>query len=350
MWRRSIGPGCSSFAVKGDFFYTQEQRGEEEVVTCYNMSAGELVWRHSDQARFWDSHAGAGPRATPTLSGNRVYTFGATGILNVLDDGNGELLWSRNAASNAGAALPGWGFSSSPLVVDEVVMIAAAGKMVAYHVDGGEPLWFGPGGGKGYSSPHLLSIDGTTQILMMNETGLESVSPGDGRLLWKYEIPGEHIVQPALIEGGDILVSSGGNKGMRRIAVTRAIGGWDIQERWESPHIKAMFNDFVVHEGHVYGFVGPSVACMDIQSGERKWRGGRYGGQILLLAEQDLLLVLSEKGELALVRAVPDQWEELSRIQAIEGKTWNHPVVAGDVLLVRNTQEMAAYLLPLKKG
>src|SRR2546427_96328 len=259
LWRRPIGPGWSSFAVRGDLLYTQEQRGDDEVVACYRLTTGEPVWRHRDAARFWESNAGAGPRATPTLSDGRVYTMGATGIVNALDARDGSVVWSRNAASDTGKKVPGWGFASSPLVVGDVVIVAAAGALAAYDLATGE-------------------------------------------------------------------------------------------ERWTSNGLKPYLNDFVVHDGHAFGFDGSILACIDLKDGKRKWKGGRYGhGQLVLLSDQGVLLVLSEEGELVLVAAAPDQFTELARFPAIEGKTWNHPVLVGDVLLVRNGQELAGFRLPLTR-
>lgn len=185
IWRRPIGPGWSSFAVSGNLFYTQEQRGEDEIVSCYNLTTGKPVWRHRDAARFYESNAGAGPRATPTLGNGRVYTFGATGIVNALDARNGSVVWSRNAASDTKTKMPVWGFASSPLVVGDVVIVAAAGSLAAYDVTNGNPRWFGPVG-RGYSSPQLLTIDGVAQVLLVNGEGVLSAAPADGTLLWKY--------------------------------------------------------------------------------------------------------------------------------------------------------------------
>ncbi len=352
LWRRPVGPGWSSFAVRGNLLYTQEQRGDDEVVACYHVTTGEPVWRHRDATRFWEANAGAGPRATPTLSDGRVYTFGATGILNVLDARDGAVVWSRNAASDTDTEVPYWGFASSPLVVDDIVIVAVEGALAAYDLATGDPRWFGPDGGDGYSSPHLVTIDGVEQILLMSIAGATSVAPTDGTLLWEHAWPGNsRIVQPALTADGDILISRGVTSGIRRIAVARGPSGWTVEERWTSNRLKPYFSDFTVHEGHAYGFDGSILASIDVDDGTRMWKGGRYGsGQLVLLADQDLLLVLSEQGELALVEAAPDQFTELARFAAIEGKTWNHPVLVGDLLLVRNSQEMVAFRLSLASG
>ncbi len=347
LWRRPVGPGWSSFAVRGNLVYTQEQRGDDEVVSAYNLTTGQPVWLHRDTARFFEANAGAGPRATPTLSHGRVYTFGATGILNALDAGSGAVVWSRNVASDTKTEVPYWGFSSSPLVVGDLVVVAAAGQLAAYDLATGKPRWSGAAD-HGYSSPHLATIDGVPQILMMSNAGTISVAPADGKLLWEHRWRGSPIVQPALTADGDVLISASAESGTRRLAVAHGPGGWTVEERWTSRGLKPYFNDFVVHHGHAFGFDARILSCIDLEDGARKWKGGRYGnGQLVLLPDQDLLLVLSEQGELALVKAAPDQFTELATFPAIEGKTWNHPVLVGDVLLVRNGEEMAAFRLAL---
>jgi outer membrane protein assembly factor BamB len=353
MWRRPIGPGWSSFAVRGDSLYTQEQRGDNEIVACYKVSTGEPVWRHRDPVRFWESNGGAGPRATPTLSEDRVYAFGATGILNALDAGNGNVLWSRNVASDTGRSVPQWGFASSPLVVDNLVIVAASGTLAAYDLSTGNPRWVGRRQLGSYSSPHRATIDGVPQVLLLSGSGAASFAPANGAVLWEHgwQAGGTTIVQPALTAEGDILINAiamAGGAGLRRIAVAHDAGGWSAKERWTSNGLKPYFNDFVVHKGHAFGFDGSILACIDLADGKRKWKGGRYGnGQLVLLADQDLMLVLSEEGELALVSATTDGFKEIARFPALAGKTWNHPVVAGGILLVRNGEEMAAFRLPL---
>lgn len=350
MWRRPIGPGWSSFSVRGDILYTQEQRGQDEIVSAYKVSTGEPVWRHRDPIRFYESNGGAGPRATPTIHGERVYAHGATGMLNALDANTGAVIWAHNTSTDTKREVPMWGISSSPLVVDGLVIVSVYGTLTAYDAATGKLRWVGPLHGGAYSSPHLVTIDGVTQVVILSAPGAVSVNPADGKLLWEHKWEGGAIVQPAITSDGDILINgmaATGGVGTRRLMIKRNGAEWTPEERWTSNGLKPYFNDLVLHEGHAFGFDGNILSCIDLADGKRKWKGGRYGnGQMLLLAAQDVLLVLSEDGELALVSATPDQFKEIARFPALNAKTWNHPVIVGNVLLIRNGEEMAAFRLP----
>jgi len=231
-----------------------------------------------------------------------------------------------------------------------MVITAASGRLVAYDINTGTPKWTRVTGGGGYSSPHLATIDGVEQILLQVGGGVASVGL-DGTLLWVDKgLDGAAMLQPIVLGDGGLLVASGdmmGGTGVRRLQVARnADGTWKIEERYTSRGLKPYFNDYVVHKGYAFGFDGTILSAINIENGERVWKGGRYGaGQLLLLPDQDLLLVVSEEGDLALVSALPDKHTEVAKFKALEGKTWNHPVLIGDLLLVRNGEEMAAFRL-----
>jgi len=355
LWRRAVGPGWSSFAVDNGILYTQEQRGEEEQVAAYSVTTGEPVWRHSDPVRFYESNGGAGPRGTPTVSNGRVYALGATGILNALDAATGAVIWSRNAATDTGVPVPGWGISSSPVVFNDVVVTAVSGALIAYDPATGTQRWLLKSRGGSYSSPQLVTIDGVPQLLFQSGFGATSVAPDSGMVLWEHAWEGFRIVQPAVVPGGSGVIvtdaSAAGGLNLRRLDVARGPNGWTVEEKWTSPGLKPYFNDFVIHAGHAFGFDGSILSSIDIADGTRKWKGGRYGhGQLMLLPEQDLLLVLSEEGELALVGATPGGHVEHARFKAIDGKTWNHPALVNNVLVVRNGEEMAAFRLAPARG
>lgn len=351
IWRRAAGPAWSSFAVRNGRVYTQEQRGEYEIASCYDAATGRPVWTHADNVRFWESNAGAGPRGTPTLDQGSLYTMGATGILNALNAGNGALRWTRDTAADTGAKVPTWGIASSPLVTDGKVIVAASGRLAAYDAQSGNLVWKGTLTGGSYSSPHLAEIGGVSQVLFLNDKGLSSVALTTGEVLWQHAWPGFSSLQPALTGDGGVLIVTGdaaGGNGTRRLKVEHGSGAWKVEEMWTSRGLKPYFNDMVIHKGHAYGFDGGILAAINLEDGSRKWKGGRYGhGQLILLRDQDLLLVISEDGELALVSATPDEYKEIARVRALDEKTWNHPVLAGDTLLVRNSKEMAAYRLAL---
>jgi outer membrane protein assembly factor BamB len=352
LWRKRVGPGWSSFCVVGDRFFTQEQRGEEEMVVCYDSRTGEEIWTHADAARFNEVVAGPGPRATPTFHDGKLYVQGASGIVSSLDAATGEKIWSRNLVEDVKATVPMWGFSASPLVKEGLVTVfgGAEGKaVVAYDAGTGELRWTGGDGLMSYASTHLASIDGVEQLLMATNVGLYSFDPASGKELWMHEWTSDaaRIVQPAVVEGNDVILGTGMGVGTRRIHVARDDDAWKTEEVWTTKQFKPYFNDFVVHEGSLYGFDGAIFSCIDAETGDVLWKERGYGsGQVLLLADQGLLIVLAETGEVALLEANSEELRELAKILALTGKTWNHPVVAHGLLLVRNGEEMVCFELP----
>jgi outer membrane protein assembly factor BamB len=354
VWRHRIGPGWSSFAVVAGRLYTQEQRGDDELVVCYDAASGAELWVHRDATRFTEMLAGAGPRATPTFHEGNLYTLGANGRLNCLDPATGAVRWTRDIPQDAGAKVPQWGFSSSPLVVGGVVMVFAGGpngkSVLGYHTSSGDLAWSAGEGKLSYSSPHLAHLGGVEQVLIATDAGLTSIAPASGTVLWKHAWEAKdmaRIVQPALVGDSDVLIGTGMTLGTRRISVRREGDGWAAdKEVWTKKAIKPYFNDLVVHEGHLYGFDDSFFTCVGLEDGKGCWRARGYGnGQVLLLADQGVLLVLSEEGEVALVAANPQRHQELARFKAIEGKTWNHPVIAHGKLYVRNGEEVACFQL-----
>lgn len=354
LWRRPVGPGWSSFAVIGDRVFTQEQHGEEETVTCYDAASGSTLWVNRIAAHFEETASGSGPRATPQFHEGKLYALGATGILQCIDPLSGESLWKSNLVEDTGASTPGWGFSSSPLVVgDKVIVFAGAegGKSVAaYDRASGKLAWTSGVGTQSYSSPHFAQLAGVDQVLVATDAGLQSFEPETGAVLWTHEwSPGGmmRIVQPLVIDSDTVLLPTGYGAGTRRLHVRNSDQGWQVEEQWTSRFLNPYFNDLVYYDGNLYGFDGGIFACIDAAEGKRKWKGGRYGhGQALLVADMGVLLVLSETGEVNLVEATPDGHHELARMQALQGKTWNHPVIAHGKLFVRNGEEAACYELP----
>lgn len=353
LWRHRVGPGWSSVAVIADRVFTQEQRGEEEDVVCYDANDGHEIWTHRDATRFFEVVAGPGPRATPTYHDGRLYVMGASGKLNCLNAASGELIWSRDIAVDTEAKVPIWGFSSSPLVVDGLVSVFAGAEnsksVIAYHADTGKPAWTSGEGKLSYCSPHLAMLDDVPQILITTEAGLSAFDPATGKVLWHHAWPSKdtaRVVQPTLVGSNDVLIGTGMGVGTRRINVELEVDKWIITELWTTRDIKPYYNDLVTVDDHIYGFDGSVFMCVSLKDGSRKWRARGYGsGQVLLLADQALLLIVSEQGDVALVRAQPDQHQEVARFKAIEGKTWNHPVVCQGKLFVRNGEEMACFQL-----
>lgn len=354
LWKVTVGPGWSSFAVAGSLLFTQEQRGNSETVVCYAADSGREVWTRQQDSRFDDPLGGPGPRATPTLVDEGLFVMGATGLLMRLDPGSGEVIWRQDLREIAGRQPPMWGFSSSPLVVGSAVILYAGGAdgkgILAFETDSGRLKWSAPAGDQSYCSPHLAQVAGERLVLLTSAAGLHGLDPDTGaeRLNYEWPIENYRAIQPQVVGDNSVLVASGMGDGARLVRLSSGADGLSSEVVWNSTQLKPEFNDFVVYRGHAYGFDGAIFTCLDLETGKRTWKGGRYGkGQVLLLEANGLVLVAGEHGEVVLLKADPTASVELGRFQAIEGRTWNHPVVVGDRLYVRNSQEAACYRLPL---
>lgn len=354
IWRSRIGPGWSSFSVAANRLFTQEQRGEDEAVVCLDATTGRAIWDFVYPSRFWEAIGGAGPRATPTIADEGLFCLGANGVLVGLDAVDGTLRWQRDLRTDAMRDPPPWGFSSSPLVTESLVIVHAGGKgdlgLFAYDTATGDQVWSIPSGDHCYSSAQLATFDSVDGVLMMSNLGLQFVDAKTGESIWTYEwsVENYRAIQP-LVADRFVLVATSLGQGTRRVSITREEDGvWSVVEDWATRGIKPEFNDYVLYEGFIYGFDGSIFACVDAATGERQWKRGRYGnGQVLLLADSGQLLVLSEKGELVLINASAEGLDEVAKIDAIEGKTWNHPVLVGNRLYVRNAEEAACFEMPM---
>jgi outer membrane protein assembly factor BamB len=357
VWRKPVGDGWSSFAVVGNYAITQEQRGEKECVVCYRVLDGAQVWVHADRARFDTSLGGVGPRATPSIVGGRVYTIGATGILNCLDGTTGRRLWTVNILEDNDAENIEHGVCASPLVTEERVIVCPTGSnglsLAAYHKDDGRRLWRQGKDKASYGSPMLAELAGRRQILLYTSAGISAHDPATGQLFWDFPWTNSTRVncsQPIPNAGApdQLFVSTGYGKGCALIQVDKETDSNSAPKpRWEKLDMKTKFTTPVLYRGFIYGLDDGILECVDLQNGKRRWKDGRYGhGQILLAG--GLLLVLAEDGRVVLVEPRPERLQELGRFQALEGKTWNNPALAGKYLLVRNDREAACYELAVE--
>lgn len=353
IWRIKLGPAWSSFAVADQFLVTQEQRGPNEAIVCYDAENGLEVWAREIKSRFFDELGGLGPRATPAIADGRVFALGAEGWLVCLEATAGEIVWQVDISELTKEEPPMWGYSCSPLVHNGLVIVHAVGAgdlgIVAFDATTGAVRWSVPANKQSYSSVHLTKFFGGEQLVFLGSDGALFLDPATGKTLHQHphEIAGYRAVQPAVIDSQRLMFTSE-FAGARVIELAPSETGLTSKEVWTSRSLKPDFNDFVVHQGYAYGFDGAVFACVDLKDGQRRWKQGRYGkGQVLLLADSNLMLVIAEEsGELVLLETNPDEHVERSSLQALDGKTWNHPVVVGNRLYLRNAKEAVCYELP----
>lgn len=364
LWRRAVGAGWSGFAVVNGVAVTLEQRGERELATAYDALSGAPLWATGWPARFRHILGGDGPRSTPTIHGGRVYCLGAEGRLSCLEGADGSLVWERDLLADYGvspaqeAQQVQYGRANSPLVVGRAVVLPVGGVrggrmagLAAFDADTGELLWEGPPRQVSFSSPALATLAGRRQLLIVNENTLSGHDPDTGALLWEHPWPGvsagnASASQARPLPPDRVFVSKGYGVGAALLRLVPGEGELSVQELWHEPRLlRTKFSNVVIRGGHAYGLSDGILECVDLQAGRRVWKHGRYGhGQVLGVGE--VLLLLSEGGELLLIEATPDEPDAvLGRLRVLEGKCWNNLALYGDVLLLRNGSEAVAYRL-----
>jgi len=350
MWKKPIGGGRASFAVADGRAFTIEQRQRNEVVAAYDVMTGRELWTNAWPERFsqWMG-GGEGPRATPAWADGHVFALGGRGELRCLEAATGRVVWRTNILRDTGAKNLRWGMAASPLVVGDAVIVlpgGPAGKSVAaYDRRTGKRLWTALDDKQAYVSPMQVTIGGIPQVLVVSASRLVGLSLDRRTVLWEFPWKTDHdasAAQPIVIGDQRVFYSSGYGTGAVVVELTRAGDGFEVREVWRNIRMKNRQSSSVLHNGFVYGLDEGILACLDASTGALKWKGGRYGhGQVLLAG--DHLVVTTEDGELLLVAATPEKLEEVARVPAIDGETWNVPALADGILLVRNTKEMAAF-------
>ena len=342
VWRQKVGAAWSGFAIVGEVCLTQEQRGEDECVVAYELATGKQLWLHADKARYNTTIAGEGPRATPTIQNNRVFTCGATGILNCLDLATGGRIWTRNVVAKSRGKIPQWGCASSPLLVNGLMIVHGGeqtrSSLHAFRADDGQPVWSGGNRNPGYASPSAAVLAGVPQLLAFNDGSISAHDPATGVTLWEKPWGNGSVVcaSPVVVGENRVLFSSGYGVGAELLEIGHNVNGrLTAQLVWKSIRMKAKFAHLFVRDGCLFGLDDGIFACVGLKDGAQRWKEGRYGhGQGLLVG--DLYLLMAESGELILLRPTPDAPNELARFRVFNSKTWNPTAMSGNWLLARN--------------
>ena len=343
LWKAPLGEGYSQVVSAKGRLYTLAQQGEEQVALAFDGATGKRLWRTRIDRGYHDGQ-GDGPRSTPTVDGELVYVLSANGRLAALRAANGQAAWQHDLRAEYGASPPQWGISTSPLVEGNLLIVNVGGtgnkSIVAFDKANGKPVWTSQSDAAGYSAPIAITVRGVRQVVVFTGNGVVSLSPKDGRLLWRtpwrtdYEV---NAATPVFFPPDKLFISSGYDTG----AALFQVRGNGIVEVWQSRGMKNQFSSSVLHNGIVYGFDNATLKAIDAATGNERWKQRGFGHGSLILAGGNLI-VLSDRGKLALLKAVPEAYNELGSTQVLDGKCWTAPSLADGRLYVRNEEQLVA--------
>ena len=355
VWRIPIGEGYSGISIVDGRIYTMHSEGEDEFAVCLDASDGAEIWRSRTDDNY-QSGEGSGPRSTPAVDGDRVYVLSAKGKLYGLDAGNGEKVWGHDFVTEFESGIPGFGFSTSPIIEGDSLLIEAGGKdgksIVAFDKGTGAILWTSHTDGAGYSSPIVIDSNGVRQAIFLTGKSLVSVSPADGTIYWKH-VPwpsGNDInaAVPILLPGDRIFVSAAYDKGSVLLQMKSDGEKMSVEEVWRSHDVMENWMSSSVLLGeYLYGFDEIILKCIEAKTGEQKWAHRGFGRGTLLLADGHLI-ILGEGGNLGIAEANPSEYKGVAETQLLEGRCFTPPTFVGGKLYLRNQKELVCVDLSAK--
>jgi len=329
-WQQKVGTGCSSMAVVGDRVYTMGNVRNTDTVYCFSAD-GKLVWKFPYPCPLQPKLYEGGPSATPTVADGKVYTFSKLGHVHCLDAKTGKKLWGVQLDAKA----PTWGFAGSPLVLGEAVYLNAGPAGTALKKASGDVLWSSGTDRGGYSTPVPFEQGGRTLLGMLGAKSVLAVQASDGKVAWQHPWKTSYDVNaadPIILDGGKrVFVSSGYGTGCALLKVD----GASVSEIWRNKNMRNKHTNSVVCNGAVFGFDETSLACIDLAGGQEKWSKSGAGRGALMLADGKLV-ILFERGKVAVAEASPDAYKELAAVQAVSGKCWAAPVLANGRIYARS--------------
>ncbi|HEY5706210.1 MAG TPA: PQQ-binding-like beta-propeller repeat protein [Terrimicrobiaceae bacterium] len=340
-WKKEVGIGASSVAVREGRLYTMGNNGDIDVVFCLDATTGAEIWRHTYPQPLGPRQFEGGPAGTPTIDGDKVYTLSHEGDLFCLSAASGKVLWSKNLQRDFGGNRQRWGYAGSPLVDGGLVIVDSGGESastVALDKTTGTLKWKSGNDSAGYSSPIGFDLAGTRCIAVFKGDALVGLNAANGQELWRYPWKTSYDVNaPTPIVFGDkILITSGYGTGCALLQVRpgKAI------EIWRNKNMRSQLASPVLVQGYIYGIDGNvgggELRCLDLEDGKIKWKQNIGGGT--LIAAGGHLLALSERGELIVVEASPTSYREVARTQVLGGHCWVTPAVANGKIYCKNNQ------------
>jgi len=338
LWETNVGVGHSSFAIRGKYVYTMGNVDSKDIVYCFDAESGKEYWRYSYSC---SPGSYSGPRATPTLDGDYVYTLSREGHVHCLEATTGKLVWKKNMEDEFNAESPTWGFAASPYIVDDMVILNVLKHGAALNKKTGEPIWISASNVSGYASPTLMTIDGKKTMLFFGENKLYGVDLKSGKELWSYPWQTKYDVNASdpLVIGNQIFITSGYRTGCALLEINNN----KPKLVWQNKNMSNHFGGVVYHDGHLYGadgMVGKSrtkLSCINLKTGNVVW-SEKLGFNSSILADQKLI-VINEKGKLLIAEATPTGFKEIASTQILPKsvRCWTAPILANGKIYCRNT-------------